>query len=227
MTAAALAASLARIGQVQPHLSAAASVLIAITAVAAAVIPGLWPITRHVTTIAHEGAHATMSSAIGRKVAGIRFQLNGDAETRFAAGGEFGTAVIRMAGYVGPSAFGVGAAELIKAGYIVAVLWIAVVGVLGILALVRSSFGIPIVLAVLILLFLLAGFTPVNVQVMTAYAIAWFLVVSGVWNVVAHRNGAGDARLLRDTTKIPHGFWILLWLAGTVAGLLFAAPLLV
>jgi Peptidase M50B-like len=227
MTAASLAASLARIGEVQSHLSGPASFLMAIVAIGAVIVPGLWPITRHITTIAHEGAHAAMSSAIGRRVNGITFQLNGDAETRWAAGGEVGTAVIRIVGYLGPTTFGVGAAELIKSGYIVAVLWIAVVGLVAILSVTRSSFGIPLVVAVFVLLFLLTGFAAVSVQVLAAYAIVWFLLVSGVWNVVAHRKGAGDGKLLRDSTKIPHGFWVMLWLAGTVAGLLFGAPLLV
>ena len=81
MWAAELAASMARIGQVQAHLPAPVSVLIAIVAMGAAVTQGLWLVTRHVTVMAHEGAHATMASAVGRKIEGIEFQLNANGVT--------------------------------------------------------------------------------------------------------------------------------------------------
>jgi hypothetical protein len=81
MSAAELAASLARIGQVQAHLSAPQSVLIAVVALGAALIEGLWLITRHVTVMAHEGAHATVASAVGRKIDGIEFRLNANGAT--------------------------------------------------------------------------------------------------------------------------------------------------
>ncbi len=35
-------------------------------------MPGVWPRTRHVVTIAHEGAHAMAALASGRRLAGIR-----------------------------------------------------------------------------------------------------------------------------------------------------------
>jgi len=53
-----------------------------------------------------------------------------------------------IVGYLGPSAFGLGAAELIRAGHPVAVLWIAVAA-LALLAVLarRSAFGIAVALA--------------------------------------------------------------------------------
>jgi hypothetical protein len=62
MTASALAASLDRIGHVQAHLPAAASVLTAIGTIGARV-RWLWSVTQHVTTMAHEAAHAAVGSA--------------------------------------------------------------------------------------------------------------------------------------------------------------------
>jgi hypothetical protein len=63
MTASALAASLERIGHVQAHLSAPASVLMAIIAIGASLVGWLWSVTQHVTTMAHEAAHAAVGSA--------------------------------------------------------------------------------------------------------------------------------------------------------------------
>jgi len=65
------------------------------------------------------------------------------------------------------------------------------------------------------------------VQVLTAYAIAWFLLVSGVKMVRIDGKGNGDAKILRGATKIPHGFWWWLWQLGTAAALLFGATLLI
>ena len=114
MTASALAASLQRIGQIQAHLSGPWSVSLAILAIGAAFLPWLWPVTRHITTMAHEGAHATVGSAIGRQVEGMTFQANGFGATTLAGKGVLGNLSTGIVGYLGPSAFGVGAAEMIR-----------------------------------------------------------------------------------------------------------------
>jgi len=226
MTASALVASLQRIGQVQAHLPGPLSVLLAIVAIGAAFLRWLWPVTQHITTMAHEGAHATMGSAVGRQVKGMTFRANGFGATAVAGGGFLGNLSTGIVGYLGPSAFGVGAAELIKAGYIVAVLWIGVGGLLVILTLLRRSFGIVSVVIGLLLLFGVAGFGSVNVQVATAYGLAWFLLISGVQMIRIDGKGADDAKKLQGLTKIPGGFWSGFWLAGSVVALVFGGILL-
>jgi len=47
--------------------------------------------------------------------------------------------------------------------------------------------------------------------------VAWFLLLSGVRVVLDHNLGAGDAGNLARATHIARGFWVLLWLAGSVA----------
>jgi hypothetical protein len=229
MTASAFAASLQRIGQVQAHLSGPLSVLLAIVAAAAVFVPWVWPITRHVTVMAHEGAHATMASAVGRKVNGIEFKLDARGVTHHSgsAGGMPGTFAIAFVGYLGPSAFGVGAAELIRMGYIVAVLWIGLAALIAIVLTLRRSFGIVTVLLAAIAVFLVAGFAPVEIQVLTAYAVTWFLLVSSVQIIRIHGKNAGDAGKLRGLTRIPAGFWSKTWLAGALAALVFGAIQLV
>ena len=221
MTASALVASLQRIGQVQAHLSVPLSVSLAILAVGAAFIRWLWPVTQHITTMAHEGAHATVGSAIGRQVKGMTFQANGNGATNLAGSGVAGSLSTAIVGYLGPSAFGIGAAEMIKAGYIVAVLWIGVAGLLAIMTMLRRSFGIVSVVVAFVLLFGVAGFASVQVQVVTAYALAWFLLISGVQMVRIDGRGAGDAKRLQGLTKIPGRFWSGFWLAGSVVALIF------
>jgi len=221
MTASALVASLQRIGQVQAHLSVPLSVSLAILAVGAAFIRWLWPVTQHITTMAHEGAHATVGSAIGRQVKGMTFQANGNGATNLAGSGVAGSLSTAIVGYLGPSAFGIGAAEMIKAGYIVAVLWIGVAGLLAIMTMLRRSFGIVSVVVTFVLLFGVAGFASVQVQVVTAYALAWFLLISGVQMVRIDGRGAGDAKRLQGLTKIPGRFWSGFWLAGSVVALIF------
>jgi hypothetical protein len=226
VTAAALAAALRRVGHVQPHLPAAAVVLLALVA-ACAVVPWLWPVTRHITVMAHEGAHATMASATGSSVTAIRFTRLAEGETEVTAVGplaSFGTTVI---GYLGPSAFGVGAAALIKAGYIVAVLWIGLAGLLLIMTVLRQSFGIISVIVAVVLLFGVAGFASVGVQVVAAYALTWFLLVSAIRIITVRGRNAADAGKLQGMTKIPAGFWSKLWLTASVVALIFGATLLV
>jgi hypothetical protein len=223
MTASALAASLQRIDQVQAHLSGPLSVLLALVACAAAFVPWVWPLTRHVTVMAHEGAHATMASAVGRKVQGIEFKLDARGATHHSgnAGGAPGSFAITFAGYLGPSAFGVGAAELIRVGYIVAVLWISVAALTAIMLTVRRSFGIVSVLLALVAIFLVAGFATVEVQVVAAYAVTWFMLVSSVQIIRIRGNGARDAGKLQGMTRIPAGFWSGTWLVASVVALVF------
>jgi len=229
MTASALAASLERIGQIQAHLPGPVSVLLALVAAGATLVPWLWSVTRHITVMAHEGAHATMGSAMGHKIDGIEFNLNATGATHHSGsgGGSAGSFAITFVGYLGPSAFGVGAAELIRVGHIVAVLWIVLAGLLGILLSLRKSFGIVTVILALVLLFLVAGFATVQVQVLTAYAIAWFLLMSSLKIIRIRGKNAGDAGKLRGMTRIPAGFWSRLWLLGSAVALIFGATLLV
>ena len=60
-------------------------------------------------------------------------------------------------------------------------------------------------------------------EILAAYAITWFLLLSGVRIVVQRGIGAGDAGLLKDHTSIPRLVWFALWLAGTLAAVVIGA----
>lgn len=224
MTASALAASLDRIGQVQAHLSQSVSLLFATVACLAAFAPFLWPLTRHITVMAHEGAHATVGSAMGRKIGRIGFKANANGVTEYSGKPSF---LVTFVGYLGPSAVGVGAAELIRVGHIVAVLWLVLAGLVAILASQRGGFGIVSVVVLVILLFEVAGFATLQVQVFTAYAVAWFMLVSGIQIIRIRGADADDAGKLRDMTRVPRGVWSATWLVGSIAALIFGAVQLV
>jgi hypothetical protein len=226
MSASGLAASLARIGQVQSHLPTAVSLLLALVSVAA-LAPGAWLVTRHITVMAHEGAHATMGSAIGHRIDGMEFKLNANGATYTTGpGGKLSIFSITFVGYLGPSAFGIGAAELIKSGHIVAVLWAGLASLLAIILVMRRSFGVITVILAIVTLFGIAGFATVSVQVMTAYFIAWFLLVSSIRIIIIRGKDADDAGKLSGMTKIPAGFWSRVWLVGSWGALVFGMTLL-
>jgi hypothetical protein len=52
------------------------------------------------------------------------------------------------------------------------------------------------------------------------YGMTWLLLLSGVRVAVAHGAGAGDAGNLSRTTHISPRIWALLWLAGTLLGVI-------
>lgn len=228
MLLAGLMASLDRVGQVQAHLPMTASVALAILGVLAVVVPGLLHAARHIDTIAHEAAHATVGSAFGHKVTQMEFKFNGDGLTRIVPASEGSLVGLPHAfiGYLGPSGFGLGGAELIRAGHIIAVPWIGLLGLVPVLYLARKSLGIVIVIAAVVALVLLLGTGSEGLQVATAYGITWFLLISGVMTITKHGKKAGDAKGLKEMTGLPRGFWPPLWLAGSVAALIFGSTIL-
>ncbi|HTX80593.1 MAG TPA: M50 family metallopeptidase [Streptosporangiaceae bacterium] len=228
MSVAGLRASLEQLGQIQAHPSVGVAVLMAIVGFGAALVPGIWHVMRPLNTMAHEGAHATIGSAVGRTITKIDIKFNGNGATSHT-GSDDSTVILFPAafiGYLGPSAFGVGAAALIRAGHIVAVLWIAVLGLVVILFLAYKSVGVVLVLAALALLVWLLDSASVRAQVLTTYGITWFLLVSGVRIIAEHGKDAADAGILHTLTGIARSFWPIPWLLGALAALVFGATLL-
>ncbi len=212
----------------QTPLSATDVVLIGLVTFAAVAFEVTWAVVRLIGTMAHEGAHALIASLSGRGVQSITIKPNADGLTKTVRGGALpGTVAFLAVGYVGPSAFGLGAAELIESGYILSVFWVGLVLLAVLLLATRWSFAFVAVPAAGALAFLIAKFEPVHTQVIAAYGLAWLLLLSGVRTVVEHGLGAGDARILRDATHIPRLLWSLLWLGGTLAALAIGGRMLV
>jgi hypothetical protein len=211
-----------RITEFQAQLPSATSLLIGVVSGGLG-LTVLWAVTRHLNTIAHEGAHAVMGSSVGGRVGGVRLLPSGAGETSVAGGSRV---MVGIAGYLGPSLFGLGAAKLISFGHIVAVLWAALLALAVLLPLLRNAFGFTAVIVTGVLIFLLARYAAVGVQVIVAYVIAWFLLLSGVRVVIEHGTAAVDAGNLRKWTRLPTGLWSGIWLAGTIAALVAGVVLL-
>jgi Peptidase M50B-like len=201
--------------------------LIGLGAFAAVAVDVTWQIVRHLTVMAHEGAHAVLGSLMGRGVDGITINTKAEGGTNVGPGGSPGTVAIGFAGYLGPSAFGLGAAELINLGHSAAVLWVMLFLLALLLIALRWSFGIFTVILAGALVFGVGFFAPMQAQAIAGYAITWLLLLSGVRRVVEVGLKSQDGIDLRGRTHIPHVIWSLLWLAGSFAALIFGAKLLI
>jgi Peptidase M50B-like len=77
------------------------------------------------------------------------------------------------------------------------------------------------------LIYLIARYRSGTADGVTAYGVAWFLLLSGIRVVFDHGVNAADAGNLARLTHIRPGFWVLVWMAGSIAGLIAGGALLV
>ncbi len=157
----------------------------------------------------------------------MTFKANGEGVTGPSGGTLPGDLTIGLVGYLGPSLFGLGAAKLIETGHIVAVLWLTLLLLVLLLFVLREAFSFVSVLATGVVLFLVARFGSVGADTVVAYLVTWFLLLSGVRVVLEDNLGAGDAGNLASMTHIWRGFWVLLWLAGSIAAVAIGGALLI
>jgi hypothetical protein len=217
-----LDAVLNRAFQLQPQLPSGTSATIGLVALAAVVFPGTWQVVRHFQVMAHEGSHSLIGSAVGIRTTGVTLAPSAEGETKLQ-----GTSFLAaLAGYLGPSGFGLAAAKLISIRHSVAVLWISLVLLAVLLLFVRNWFGRLTVAAAIVVIFFVARYTSVGTETVTAYAIAWLLLLSGVRIVIARWKGSGDAKILATMTRTWPIIWTLIWLAATSVALVVGGSLL-
>ena len=201
------------------------------TAAAALVLTGapvLWRRTRHVVTIAHEGAHGLAAVLTGRRLAGIRLHSDTSGLT-VSAGRPTGVGMVLtlLAGYTGPGMFGLGAAALLAAGHAVGLLW-ALLGLLTLLLVqIRNWYGLWSVLVTGGLLFAATWWLPTRGQVLVAATATWFLLLAAPRAVVElqrvrRRRGSpdSDADQLARLTRVPAPVWVGVFLLVDVGALL-------
>jgi hypothetical protein len=202
--------------------------LIGLAALAVVTAQFLWPFAEHVNVMSHEGAHAVTASVLGFPVLGIRLNPDATGETSYLAPASgLRRTVTSFTGYLGPSAFGLGAAKLIVLGHIIAVLWLSVVfPVLLLLNLAPASFGLISVPAAIAALCVLIRYGSAGLDVVMSYSVTWLLLLSGVRVAVQDGARAGDAATLRTVTRLPRLLWALLWVAGTLEAVLIGGRIL-
>jgi hypothetical protein len=200
----------------QVPLSGGAAALIGLAALAVTVLDAGWLILRHGTVMAHEGAHAAMSAVLFRKVSRIKLNMDASGATYHERAGCLGSVFISFAGYVGPSLFGVASAKLIETGHIREVLWASLFLLVLLLVSVWMSFGMITVVLAGGLVYLILRYTPLGAQVLTAYAVTWLLLLTGVRRIIEIGAGSQDGQDLARQTLVPRVIWFLLWLACTL-----------
>jgi hypothetical protein len=207
-------------------LSAGESVLIGLVVAVVVLVPLLGLPAAHFSGMTREGAHALLATILGLSVAEIILDRHSGGRTSVVGEG-LRVVLVFLIGYLGPSLFGLGAARLISLGYAVAVLWLLVVILVGVLFLLGRSFGLVSVPFALGALYLILRNGHGRTEVIVAYALAWLLLLSGLRTVIVHGVHSGATDNMRRHTHLPHGLWWLLWLAGTVVALLLGGKLLV
>jgi len=214
-----------------------APVVVAIAAALAAalVLPrAVWPYTRMLVTITHEGAHGVAAFVTGRRLQGIRLHSDTSGLT-VSSGRPSGPGMVTMllAGYLGPAVVGLGAVGLLIAGYSLALLWLFVILLALLLLQIRNFFGFVLVVGCAIALILVSWYLPADMQSGLAYVLTWTLLFSApkpVLELIGQRRlgraSHSDADQLARLTHVPAGLWAGGFLVVNCAGLVLGSILL-
>ncbi len=175
----------------------------------------LWPLARHVITIAHEGGHALAAVGSGRRVGGIRLHSDTSGVT-VSAGRPTGPGVVITvaAGYITPSILGLGGAALLAANQVSLLLRLSVALLLGVLVAIRNAFGVLSIALSAVTVIAVSMLAPSPYQEVFAAFVTWFLLIGGVRPIVevqrTRRRGAptSDPDQLARLTGVPGVVWV-------------------
>lgn len=187
-----------------------------IAAAAGAVLAlAAWRVTRHVVTLVHEAGHALVAVVTGRRLSGIRLHRDTSGLTT-SIGRPHGPGMVATAaaGYLAPSALGLGGAWLVHLGRTEWTLWISLAVLAAMLVFIRNWFGLLVVLLAGLVVAALIWRTTEDVQELAALTFAWLLLVGGprasveLW-VTRRRSRArtSDADVLARLTRVPAAVW--------------------
>jgi hypothetical protein len=204
-------------------------------ALAVVVSARVWPVARTVVTIVHEGGHALVALATGRRLAGVRLYRNTAGETVSAGRADGpGIALTAAAGYPAPSLLGLGAAALLAIGHLTGMLLLSLVLLAGLAVAVRNAYGMLAVLVAAGAVAAVCLFASAVVQAGFGYAMTWFLLLGGARPVIElarerrrGRTRRSDADQLARLTSVPGGAWVAIFGLITVAALAVSARWLV
>jgi hypothetical protein len=204
-------------------------------ALAAVASPRIWAAMRTVVTIVHEGGHALVALAAGRRLSGVRLYRN-TAGVTMSAGKASGPGIVltAAAGYPAPALLGLGAAALLAAGHVTGMLLLSLVLLAGLAIAIRNAYGILAVVVTWAAVAAVGLLASAQVQAGFGYAMTWFLLLGGVRPVLElqsrRRHGQGqdsDADQLARLTRVPGMVWVVLFGLLAVAALAVSARWLV
>jgi len=209
--------------------------LTACVALALVLVPSLWPVTRLVVTITHEGAHAFAALLAGRRLQGIRLHSDTSGLT-LSSGRPAGPGMVAMlaAGYLGPALVGVAAALMLGAGLSLALLWCFVLLLAVMLLQIRNFYGLLVVLVAGAALVAISWYLSAPAQSAVAYLTTWVLLFAAPKPVLElarqrrrGRGGRSDVDQLARLTRLPGVVWTVIFLLANLVGLVVGAVLLV
>jgi Peptidase M50B-like len=219
---------------VQPPPAAIVVALAAVLAGALVLPRAIWPYTRMLVTITHEGAHGLAASLTGRRLQGIR--LHSDTSGLTVSSGRAsgpGMVTTLLAGYLGPAVVGLGAVGLLIAGHSLGLLWLFVILLALLLVQIRNFYGFVLVVSCAVVLILVSWYLPATMQSGLAYVLTWTLLLAApkpVVELIRQRRGGraprSDADQLAGLTRVPASLWACGFLVVNCAGLVLGAVLL-
>jgi len=228
-----------RIGGTQPVPSVWVIGMSGTVALLIVVNARIWRLARNSITIAHEGGHALASVLSGRRLDGIRLHPDTSGVT-YSRGRRTGAGVVltAAAGYIAPSLLGAGAAWLLAAHHVTAMLWLLLALLAATFLAIRNAYGVMAVLLTVGAVLAVSWFASAAVQAAFGYAAAWFLLLGGIRAVVElqsqrrrrRRDGGvsmSDADQLGRLTGVPGGVWVAVFMLVSVAALVAGTRLLV
>ncbi len=205
--------------------------VLALIALGLVMLRGVWPITRLLVTITHEGAHALAAMLTGRRLRGIR--LHSDTSGLTVSSGRAsgpGMIVTLAVGYVGPAIFGLAAAALLASGRAVGLLWLVVVVLALMMLQIRNWYGLLVMLVAVGAVASMSWFLPAILQSWVAYLFTWVLLLAAPRPVIElagdRRRGravGSDADQLARLTHLPGLLWTGLFLVVNLAAVTVGA----
>ena len=193
----------------------------------------LWFVTKYVLVIAHEGGHALLAKLLFQRLHSIRFDRGGGGVTAPATEVPWlFNIVIFLAGYLGPSMFGMFGAWLLVRGQTMMVLWASMAFLVLMLFAVRGLLGWLTVPGLIVVLYLVTMRVDPPLQTLYTHMWVWFLLIGAVQRMLhfvldrQYENGTNDSTHLAGLTLVPSAIWAFVFLAGTIGALAYGGAML-
>jgi len=193
----------------------------------------LWFVGKYVLVIAHEGGHALLAKLLFQRLRSISFDRNGGGATAPASEVPWlFNILIFLAGYLGPSMFGLFGAWLLVRGQTTMVLWASMAFLVLMLFAVRGFLGWLTVPGLLVVLYLVAMRVEPPLQTLYTHMWVWFLLIGAVQRMLhfvldrQYENGTNDSTHLADLTLVPSAIWAFVFLVGTIGALAYGGAML-